>query len=110
MQLKTSLVAVTVCAARALGAVIVSGATWNDTSGNTIQAHGGGFLKVKTYLAYKFYHILTAFYIRSGQHSTGSVKTNHIIVAYSKLFHVIQCVLLLDDVLIEISPEPSLAT
>jgi len=26
--------------------VIVSGATWTDTSGNVIQAHGGGFLKV----------------------------------------------------------------
>ncbi|KAF8588417.1 carbohydrate-binding module family 35 protein [Ramaria rubella] len=25
---------------------IVPGATWTDTSGNTIQAHGGGFLKV----------------------------------------------------------------
>lgn len=27
-------------------AVIVPGATWKDTSGNIIQAHGGGFLKV----------------------------------------------------------------
>lgn len=27
-------------------AVIVPGATWTDTSGNVIQAHGGGFLKV----------------------------------------------------------------
>ncbi|TDL17726.1 Arabinanase/levansucrase/invertase [Rickenella mellea] len=26
--------------------VIVPGATWTDTSGNVIQAHGGGFLKV----------------------------------------------------------------
>lgn len=26
--------------------VIVPGATWYDTSGNVIQAHGGGFLKV----------------------------------------------------------------
>ncbi|KAI0797866.1 galactan 1,3-beta-galactosidase [Abortiporus biennis] len=26
--------------------VIVAGATWTDTSGNTIQAHGGGILKV----------------------------------------------------------------
>lgn len=30
----------------AYSAVIVPGATWTDTSGNTIQAHGGGFLKV----------------------------------------------------------------
>ncbi|GLB36530.1 putative glycosyl hydrolases family 43 [Lyophyllum shimeji] len=27
-------------------AVIVPGATWTDTSGNVIQAHGGGFLKI----------------------------------------------------------------
>ena len=26
--------------------VIVPGAKWNDTSGNSLQAHGGGFLKV----------------------------------------------------------------
>lgn len=26
--------------------VIVPGAAWTDTSGNLIQAHGGGFLKV----------------------------------------------------------------
>ncbi|KAF8161342.1 Arabinanase/levansucrase/invertase [Crassisporium funariophilum] len=30
----------------AQAAVIVPGATWTDTSGNVIQAHGGGFLKV----------------------------------------------------------------
>ncbi|KAF8973856.1 galactan 1,3-beta-galactosidase [Flammula alnicola] len=29
-------------------AVIVPGATWTDTSGNVIQAHGAGFLKVGT--------------------------------------------------------------
>ncbi|RDB28978.1 hypothetical protein Hypma_015121 [Hypsizygus marmoreus] len=29
----------------AYAAVIVPGATWTDTSGNVIQAHGGGFLK-----------------------------------------------------------------
>ncbi|KAJ7124820.1 galactan 1,3-beta-galactosidase [Mycena crocata] len=29
-------------------AVIVPGATWTDTSGNVIQAHGGGFLKVNS--------------------------------------------------------------
>jgi len=32
----------------AYAAVIVPGATWTDTSGNIIQAHGGGFLKVCT--------------------------------------------------------------
>ncbi|KAF9015437.1 galactan 1,3-beta-galactosidase [Cyathus striatus] len=30
----------------ARGTVIVPGATWTDTSGNVIQAHGGGLLKV----------------------------------------------------------------
>lgn len=29
-------------------AVIVPGATWTDTSGNVIQAHGGGILTVGT--------------------------------------------------------------
>ncbi|KAF9473188.1 galactan 1,3-beta-galactosidase [Pholiota conissans] len=32
----------------AYSAVIVPGATWTDTNGNAIQAHGGGFLKVGT--------------------------------------------------------------
>lgn len=27
--------------------VIVSGAAWKDTSGNSIQAHGAGILKVR---------------------------------------------------------------
>ena len=27
---------------------IVSGATWTDTSGNVIQAHGAGILKVRS--------------------------------------------------------------
>lgn len=30
--------------------VIVSGYLWKDTSGNTIQAHGGGFLTVSVLL------------------------------------------------------------
>ncbi|KAG6891103.1 hypothetical protein C0995_014193 [Termitomyces sp. Mi166 len=35
------------------GTVIVPGATWTDTAGNVIQAHGGGFLKVgSTYYWY----------------------------------------------------------
>jgi hypothetical protein len=46
MKLQISLITVAICAARSLGAVIVPGATWTDTSGNVIQAHGGGFLKV----------------------------------------------------------------
>lgn len=31
--------------ALAQAAVIVPGASWTDTEGNVIQAHGGGFLK-----------------------------------------------------------------
>ncbi|KAJ3575903.1 hypothetical protein NP233_g781 [Leucocoprinus birnbaumii] len=47
MHLPVSLFVAVICAtSRALGAVIVPGATWTDTSGNVIQAHGGGFLKV----------------------------------------------------------------
>lgn len=34
---------------RALATAIVPGATWTDTSGTVIQAHGGGFLKVCRY-------------------------------------------------------------
>jgi hypothetical protein len=39
-----SLLSLTILATQA--AVIVPGATWTDTSGNVIQAHGGGILKV----------------------------------------------------------------
>jgi len=47
MQLQTSLIIAAIYVSCALGAVIVPGATWTDTSGNVIQAHGGGFLKVR---------------------------------------------------------------
>ncbi|KAF7319882.1 Galactan 1,3-beta-galactosidase [Mycena kentingensis (nom. inval.)] len=36
------------CATSASAAVIVPGAPWVDTAGNSIQAHGGGFLKVNS--------------------------------------------------------------
>ncbi|KAF8887802.1 galactan 1,3-beta-galactosidase [Infundibulicybe gibba] len=42
----TSLLAFASLAVTVNAAVIVPGATWTDTSGNVIQAHGGGFLKV----------------------------------------------------------------
>ena len=42
---KTLLAAVCLVATSG-SAQIVPGATWTDTSGNVIQAHGGGFLKV----------------------------------------------------------------
>jgi hypothetical protein len=38
--------AVSAALSLAQAAVIVPGATWTDTSGNVIQAHGGGILKV----------------------------------------------------------------
>ncbi|KAF9454978.1 carbohydrate-binding module family 35 protein [Macrolepiota fuliginosa MF-IS2] len=46
MHLKYSLVVGAIAASCAFAGVIVPGATWTDTSGNVIQAHGGGFLKV----------------------------------------------------------------
>ncbi|KAJ7356804.1 galactan 1,3-beta-galactosidase [Mycena albidolilacea] len=44
--MRFSLLAVPAFLLAAQAAVIVPGATWTDTSGNVIQAHGGGFLKV----------------------------------------------------------------
>lgn len=43
--------------------VIVPGATWTDTSGNVIQAHGGGILKVRLsrHLSRPVYAMLTTF-------------------------------------------------
>ncbi len=35
--------------------LVVPGATWTDTSGNVIQAHGGGFLKVMFPVCYFIY-------------------------------------------------------
>lgn len=48
MFYKASLLAFATIASSSLSnaAVIVPGATWTDTSGNVIQAHGGGILKV----------------------------------------------------------------
>lgn len=42
VSLLVALVATSACAQN----VIVPGAVWKDTSGNTIQAHGAGLLKV----------------------------------------------------------------
>jgi hypothetical protein len=42
----TSLLTLPAISIVAQAAVIVPGATWTDTSGTVIQAHGGGFLKV----------------------------------------------------------------
>lgn len=44
--LQSIVVLASICVHLASGAVIVPGATWLDTSGAVIQAHGGGFLKV----------------------------------------------------------------
>lgn len=45
VQFLLSVLAFFVCA-RAQSQAIVSGAAWTDTSGNPIQAHGAGILKV----------------------------------------------------------------
>lgn len=42
-------VAILSALATTYAAVIVPGATWTDTSGNVIQAHGAGILKVFTF-------------------------------------------------------------
>jgi len=49
MQLQASLITAAIYVTCSLGTVIVPGATWTDTSGNVIQAHGGGFLKVSIF-------------------------------------------------------------
>ncbi|KAJ7601682.1 galactan 1,3-beta-galactosidase [Mycena polygramma] len=46
MRIPFKLLAISALSLAAQAAVIVPGATWTDTSGNVIQAHGGGFLKV----------------------------------------------------------------
>lgn len=46
MAIALFIVACAVATTCGLAAVIVPGAAWTDTSGNVIQAHGGGFLKV----------------------------------------------------------------
>jgi hypothetical protein len=46
--MRFSLLAIPAISLVAQATVIVPGATWTDTSGNVIQAHGGGFLKVFT--------------------------------------------------------------
>lgn len=82
MQVKHILITAAICAARALGAVIVPGATWADTSGNVIQAHGGGFLKVGNEFWKQFdLQLITT---RSGPPSTGLVKTNRITAVFSR--------------------------
>lgn len=87
MQLKLSLATVAICAAQVLGAVIVPGATWTDTSGNVIQAHGAGLLKVRTD-ADSLLSLVDTVTNRSGRLSTGSAKTNHTIAASLRLFLV----------------------
>ena len=55
---------------------IVSGATWTDTSGNVIQAHGAGILKVLLPCLWERVRECVAYYIfRSAVPFTGSART-----------------------------------
>lgn len=67
-------------------AVIVPGATWTDTSGNVIQAHGGGILKVRR-LRFQNRYLITG--CRLGPHSIGMVKTKPTTAHSSKLSRAI---------------------
>jgi hypothetical protein len=69
-------------------AVIVTGADWRDTSGNIIQAHGGGILKVWNVFSTKPPHTEGKYYHRLALLSTGSAKTRRTIVGSSELFLV----------------------
>jgi hypothetical protein len=67
------------------GSVIVPGATWTDTSGNVIQAHGGGILKVGI-LSDREFSKLTHAQVGSTYYWHGEDKT-----ANSALFHAVSC-------------------
>jgi len=85
MQLQISLITAAIYVTCSLGAVIVPGATWTDTSGNVIQAHGGGFLKVCIFTGSSFCGTQT---VRLGLCSIGSVKISHTTVRCLKQFPV----------------------
>ncbi len=104
MQPKLALVTATICAVHAFGAVIVPGATWTDTSGNVIQAHGGGFLKVRMGVN-GLPRLVDVGVNRSGRLSTGLVKTSRITVASLKLFLATRCV---NDLLLCVLPPSQL--
>lgn len=70
-------------------AVIVTGADWKDTSGNIIQAHGGGILKVLNVVVSGLSLLLKNMVCRRHRlapPSTGLVKTRPITVVSSELF------------------------
>ena len=48
----SALLAPFLLATAASAALVVPGATWTDTSGNSLQAHGAGIIKVCTISAY----------------------------------------------------------
>ena len=66
--------------------VIVPGATWTDTSGNVIQAHGAGILKVY-YSSYLLTTSEVTFVSRLDQLSIGLGKTRRQIAPCSQLCH-----------------------
>ena len=61
--------------ARAQAQSIVSAAAWTDTSGNPIQAHGAGILKVSCLAIFTAWKALISGIHRSETRSTGSAKT-----------------------------------
>lgn len=83
----SSLVSLVALSVAARAAVIVPGATWTDTSGNVIQAHGGGFLKVSDLGGKKQKGPDNP--PRLAPRSTGLARTRHTIVGSSGQFRVI---------------------
>lgn len=68
--------------------VIVPGARWTDTSGNTIQAHGAGILKVSI-LKSSMMRLEPDKICRLARHFTGLVKTKQQTVPYFQPYLVI---------------------
>ena len=79
----SALLAPFLLATAASAARVVPGATWTDTSGNVIQAHGAGILKVCLNIVW---NQTWAMYIdrllRSEARSTGSARTKRQIALY----------------------------
>jgi len=83
----------TVSLALVHAAVIVPGATWTDTGGNVIQAHGGGFLKASPNWSSNIIHGLERTISRLARLITGLAKTKHTIALCLKQFLAIPLVM-----------------
>ena len=80
----SALLAPFLLATAASAARVVPGATWTDTSGNVIQAHGAGILKVCLNIVWnQTWSMYIDRLLRSEARSTGLVKTRHPIARYS---------------------------